>query len=134
VSAPPGGRPDGHGSERFLLFVYGTLRSGGAAAGLLRDAERVGDASVEGTLYDLDDYPALMLYGRTRVAGEVWSCPTELLRQLDEHEGADRGLFRRVAVMASGIPCWTYVAGPALAPRLTPDRHVEDGRWERSVR
>ena len=122
--------PDGPGDDaRFRLFVYGTLRSDAAGSGLLLRSERIGDAAVDGTLYDLDDYPALMLYGHTRVPGEVWNCPVDLLGQLDEYEGVDRGLFRRVAVMASGIPCWTYVAGPALAPRLTPDRRLADGRW-----
>lgn len=112
------------------MFVYGTLRSGGPAAGLLAGCERIGEATVEGTLYDLGEYPALMLYGHTRVRGEVWDCPFELLAKLDAYEGAERGLFRRVAVMASGIPCWTWVAGPGLARLLTPDRRIDGGYWE----
>ena len=63
------------------------------------------------------------------VHGEIWSCPVAALPQLDSYERVDRGLFRRVAVEASGIPCWTYAAGPALASQLTPDRKL-DGSWE----
>jgi gamma-glutamylcyclotransferase (GGCT)/AIG2-like uncharacterized protein YtfP len=113
----------------FCLFVYGTLRSDIAAGNMLGSAERLTEATVEGTLYDLVDHPALMLYGSTPVHGEVWRCPLELLVRLDEYEGTDRGLFRRVAVTASGIPCWAYVAGAALASRLTPDRRMDGGRW-----
>jgi len=131
---PPQDSTSGTGGSRFCLFVYGTLRTGAPGSGLLEASERIADACVEGTLYDLDDYPALMLYGHTRVEGEVWRCPVDLLWKLDEHEGVDRGLFRRVAVMASGIPCWTYIAGPALAPRLTPDRRLDDGRWSGAAR
>ena len=113
----------------FCLFAYGTLRSGGSAAHHLDGAELLCEASLEGTLYDLDEFPALMLYGNSRVHGEVWNCPFSLLARLDEYERVEHGLFRRVAVMASGIPCWTYVAGPALASRLTPDSRVDaDGR------
>jgi gamma-glutamylcyclotransferase (GGCT)/AIG2-like uncharacterized protein YtfP len=70
-----------------------------------------------------------MLYGSTKVRGEVWRCPLELLARLDQYEGVDRSLFRRVGVVASGIPCWTYVAGAALASRLTPDRRTDGGLW-----
>jgi gamma-glutamylcyclotransferase (GGCT)/AIG2-like uncharacterized protein YtfP len=117
------------GAAGFYLFVYGTLRSDLSDGVMLAAAERLTETTVEGTLYDLIDYPALMLYGSTPVHGEVWRCPLELLERLDEHEGTDRGLFRRVAVSAGDIPCWTYVAGPALASRLTPDRRMDGGRW-----
>jgi len=133
------GRQDGAASSRddgdeardgrFCLFVYGTLRSDIATGDVLASAERLTDATVEGTLYDLEEYPALMLYGSTPVHGEVWRCPLELLARLDEYEGAEHGLFRRVAVTAAGIPCWTYVAGAALASRLTPDRRMNTGHW-----
>lgn len=114
--------------DRFCLFVYGTLRSDGPAAHFLDGSVRLGPAFVQGTLYDLREYPALLLYGSEPVHGEVWSCPVGVLPQLDSYERVEQGLFRRVAVEASGVACWTYVAGPALASRLTPDRKV-DGRW-----
>ena len=54
-------------SAHFHLFVYGTLRSNGAAASLLADCELIGNASVGGVLYDIDGvHPAMVLYGSTR--------------------------------------------------------------------
>jgi gamma-glutamylcyclotransferase (GGCT)/AIG2-like uncharacterized protein YtfP len=123
------GRPGSRADGEFHLFVYGTLRSGGAAAGILAGSRLVGTATIEGTLYDLGEFPALMLYGGTPVEGEVWQCPTGLLWKLDEYEGVGRGLFRRVAIQAGDWSCWTYVAGPQLGRRLTPDRRMRDGRW-----
>lgn len=114
----------------FHLFVYGTLMSAGEAADLLAGCERVGTASVGGTLYDIDgDFPALMLAGNGQVHGEVWRCPAERLAELDNYEGVAQRLFRRVGVQAEEWPCWTYVAGPKLAPRIAGGRRIESGRW-----
>lgn len=114
----------------FHLFTYGTLRRGREAAGLLEGCERVGPATVAGSLFDIDgEYPALVLAGAGRVEGEIWRCPAELLARLDEYEAVGRGLFRRVAAEAGGLACWVYVAGPRLARRLTPRRRIKSGRW-----
>lgn len=130
------GRDDGRrtpspdGEDGWIhIFVYGTLRATRPAHSMLEGCRRVAEASLAGTLYDLDEYPALVLYGETPVRGEVWRCPPELLWRLDEYEGTGRGLFRRVAVTVSDIPCWTWVAGPALAPQLVPDRRASNGEW-----
>jgi gamma-glutamylcyclotransferase (GGCT)/AIG2-like uncharacterized protein YtfP len=117
------------GDRHFHLFVYGTLRRNQSAADLLAGCVPLAEVAIEGTLYDLGDYPALLLYGTTPVKGEVWRCPVDLLPALDEYEQMDRGLFRRVGVMAGEYPCWTYVAGPALARQLTPDRRVDGDGW-----
>src|SRR5690606_22393153 len=101
----------------FHLFAYGTLRNAdGATTPLMQGARRVADATVAGTLYDIDgEFPALMLYGATPVSGTVWHIPDAArLALLDEYEGVERGLYRRAAVEAAGLPCWVYVAGPAL--------------------
>jgi len=120
------------GAATFHLFTYGTLRRGGAAAELLEGCEFVGTATINGTLFDIDgEYPALVLAGPGRVEGEVWRCPTAALARFDRYEGVADGLFRRVGVRAGEWACWTYVAGPTLAPRLTPDRRLEGGRWEK---
>jgi gamma-glutamylcyclotransferase (GGCT)/AIG2-like uncharacterized protein YtfP len=121
---------DGH----FHLFVYGTLRMAGEASALLDGCVRVMHASVLGTLYDIEgEFPALMLYGGTAVRGEVWRCPFERLARLDAYEAVERGLFRRVAVVVAGVPCWTYVAGPALAHQLTPGQRLASGEWPHSA-
>ena len=63
------------------------------------------------------------------VHGEVWRCPAPVLRELDRHEGVADGLFRRVAVEAAGVVCWTYVAGPRLGPLLRPESIIASGSW-----
>lgn len=114
----------------FHLFVYGTLRDGGRNARMLAGCAFVRAATTPGTLYDIGgEYPALMLYGELPVRGEIWRCPADLLLRLDAFEGVDDGLFRRVGLEVDGIPCWTYVAGPRLARRLTPDARVLGGEW-----
>jgi gamma-glutamylcyclotransferase (GGCT)/AIG2-like uncharacterized protein YtfP len=75
------------------VFVYGTLRRGEQRdINLLTPAPRwVGKASVEGILYDLGDYPGLVL-GRDgyrtqeKVRGEVYEITEQLERVLDEIE------------------------------------------------
>ena len=125
-----GGEPAFAPDNAFHLFVYGTLRSGGSASRMLDHCKRIARTSVRGTLYDVDGrFPALMLYGSCDVHGEIWRCPVELLATLDEYEGVERGMFRRVAVRVDGLACWTYVAGPALARDLTPGRRVPSGEW-----
>ncbi len=121
---------DAPGDAHFHLFVYGTLRTGGESNHRLEECEFVRTAAVDGTLYDIDgQHPVLMLYGGTRIEGEIWRCPAGQLVPLDAFEGVDRGLFRRVGVLVDGTPCWTYVAGPAFAHKLTPDRRIPSGRW-----
>lgn len=107
------------------------MSAASTAAGreLLRDCERVGSGSVAGTLYDAGEYPALLLGGETRVSGEVWRCPSSLLRVLDRYEGIGQGLFRRVAVEVDDRVCWVYVAGPKLGPRLRSEAVIESGSW-----
>ncbi|NIP78416.1 MAG: gamma-glutamylcyclotransferase [Gemmatimonadetes bacterium] len=111
--------------DAFHLFTYGSLRSGAAPArSLLRPCHRVGDGVVRGTLYDVGEYPALLLSGDDAVRGEIWRCPAGRLRELDRYEGVAEGLFRRAAVVVDGLACWVYVAGPRLGPRLVPEARV----------
>jgi gamma-glutamylcyclotransferase (GGCT)/AIG2-like uncharacterized protein YtfP len=111
----------------FHLFAYGSLASADArpAADLLAGCEQVGRASVRGTLYDLGEYPALLLSGATEVAGVIWRCPADRLPLLDAYEAVEDGLFRRVGVRAGDYACWVYVAGPRLGLRLTPEARLD---------
>lgn len=114
--------------SHFHVFVYGTLKSGGSNVSILDGCERVSAGEVGGVLYDIDgEFPALVLYGSTPVDGEIWRCPVEKLDALDSFEGVQQGLFRRVGVTVRDIGCWTYVAGPGLTRKLTPERRIV--RW-----
>ncbi len=121
----------------FYLFSYGTLLSGSpASALLLTGCEPIGDGYVDGILYDIDGmYPAVVLYGAEHVYGEVWKCPVEQLAKLDDYEGVRNGLFRRVALEVTmtdspPLPCWLYVAGPALSRKLVLENRIHSGRFQ----
>jgi gamma-glutamylcyclotransferase (GGCT)/AIG2-like uncharacterized protein YtfP len=125
-------------SETFVVFIYGTLNKANASSTVLQGCDRIGPATVHGTLYVVDgNFPAIMLYGDTPVAGVLWRCPVERLPEIDAYKGTAKGLFRRIGTNAIveenevvvHQPCWIYVAGPALARKLTPDARARDGRW-----
>lgn len=117
-------------SDPICLFVYGSLRSGGSAAGYLSGCSPIGTFRIPGSLYDLDgDYPALVLDEAGEVEGEVWRCPTELLTLLDRYELVHEGMYERARVRVGEHDCWTYVAGPALAALLVPERRIASGTW-----
>jgi gamma-glutamylcyclotransferase (GGCT)/AIG2-like uncharacterized protein YtfP len=120
--------------SHFHLFVYAPPSPGGLQQ-LPEGREWVGQGLVRGTLYRLDGPgPVLMLYGNTPVAGEIWRCPAASLAQLDADAGTGQGRLRKVArqvALADGggeaLACWLYVAGPALARELLPERRAKAG-------
>ena len=106
------------------VFVYGTLRRGEQRdINLLKPSPRwVGQASVEGVLYDLGSYPGLVLEsdqhpGQKKVRGEVYEICDELERLLDEIEGVGpvpRGEYekREIVVQAECANATDEVAAP----------------------
>lgn len=118
--------------DHFHLFTYGSLKAAGVsgvAHELLAGCERVAEGTVQGTLYDMGEYPALLLSGTDTVRGVVWRCPSDRLLALDAYEGTEAGLFRRAATRVGGRACWVYVAGPRLGRRLTPEARITGGEW-----
>jgi gamma-glutamylcyclotransferase (GGCT)/AIG2-like uncharacterized protein YtfP len=124
------------------LFVYGTLLStAGHPNGerLQREARLLGQASIEGRLFNLGRYPGLVEApgaGR-RVHGEVYAldAPAASLQWLDAYEGIVPGAhdqnnyarLERPARLASGeeVAAWVYVyLKPVAASAL-----IADGRW-----
>lgn len=73
-----------------LLFVYGSLRRGSGHAMSAWLAERAvwkGEASVEGVLYRVSWYPALVpASGAGQVRGDLYRLPASLLPELDVYE------------------------------------------------
>jgi gamma-glutamylcyclotransferase (GGCT)/AIG2-like uncharacterized protein YtfP len=115
------------------VFVYGTLRSGGAAhAAILGDRVReVRPASIAG--YDLYGnglpYP-FVREGAGRVHGELLEVAggDATLAELDRYEGADY-LRRRVEVETGDrrVAAWTYVARPEVD--LSAESLIPSGDW-----
>lgn len=116
-----------------VIFVYGTLRQGGARGKrhlLGANVRRIGDGRTRGTLIDLGEYPGLLPQPFTLgdsaastdwVTGEVYELadPAEDLARLDAYEGcaahdAPPHEFERIRlpVMLEGgrvIEAWVYV-------------------------
>ena len=117
--------------NKHLVFVYGSLRRGGAGAMSIRfPASRfIADARVSGSLYDLGAYPGLLLNeSNSPVVGEVYEVDDELLRELDEFEASSN--YRRKQVEISlGTErkvCWTYEPDPEFYSLQTL---ITSGDW-----
>lgn len=68
-----------------LLFVYGTLKTGGKYHSYLEEASLKAErATAAGTLYDTElGYPAMSLEGTGQIHGEVYDIPEVLWPALD---------------------------------------------------
>lgn len=82
-----------------LLFVYGTLRSDHKSSirrRLARDSKFLGFGRVTGELYDLGDYPGLLLQSGSpaTTVGEIYELEREkapgVLEALDQYEGCSK--------------------------------------------
>ena len=74
-----------------LIFIYGSLRRGCVGAMSIRfpNSKFVAEAKVSGNLYDLGEYPGLILNeSGSMVVGEVYEVDDELLEQLDAFEAS----------------------------------------------
>jgi gamma-glutamylcyclotransferase (GGCT)/AIG2-like uncharacterized protein YtfP len=85
-----------------LVFVYGTLKRGGANHRLLEGQAFAGPAQTAAgyVLYDLDGYPGMVADAGAPegVSGEVWSVDDDCLAGLDVLEATAEGLYGREAV------------------------------------
>jgi gamma-glutamylaminecyclotransferase len=91
---------DPHAPARlYRIFVYGTLRRGGANHHYLHGQSRLGAArSGPGyRMYQLDGYPGLVAAPDAPggILGEVWAVTGSCLRRLDVLEGLREGLYNR---------------------------------------
>lgn len=82
-----------------ILFVYGTLKRGGANHDRLADQTFLGVARTRPgmTLYSLGEYPGLVRASDDLdgVTGELWAVDDAALARLDEFEGVHEGLYAR---------------------------------------
>jgi gamma-glutamylcyclotransferase (GGCT)/AIG2-like uncharacterized protein YtfP len=116
------------------LFVYGTLKRGGKSHKQLRKDDGVrfrSSGRIRADLYRLqdEDYPGAVLTSTPNrfVQGDLFVLrdPQRTLRDLDEFEEVDEGLFRRelVDVWSQGrrVKAWAYLyARPLAAAEMIP--------------
>jgi gamma-glutamylcyclotransferase (GGCT)/AIG2-like uncharacterized protein YtfP len=125
----PGARTSRH------VFVYGTLRRGGRndIARFRPEPFHVADAAIAGTLYDLGAYPGVVLDGKGRVVGEIYSIEPEVeaaLDALEEVADDDSGEYIRRHVMveagAQQFECLVYEIHPS---RIAGRAVIRSGDW-----
>ena len=98
------------------LFVYGTLMPGGTRWPALAPRARGGPAtdSVAGQLFDTGcGWPAAVLGNGGPIPGLTVPLTTRsltaALEALDEDEGTNHGLFRRISTLTgNGLEAWVY--------------------------
>jgi gamma-glutamylcyclotransferase (GGCT)/AIG2-like uncharacterized protein YtfP len=122
------------------VFVYGTLMQGGfwhapaAEAGIAA----ITPAQATGTLFDLGDYPALMLGAATPIQGEILTFQdiASALPVLDDIEdaapdGGASGMYRRTIMTVTDQAgqrrrAWAYVMAPQS---LRAEPIIPSGDW-----
>jgi len=140
IAAPNGSRANGkrrpvrRSPTPQYLFVYGTLKRRGKSHKQLRKDDGVrfkSSGRIRADLYRLqhEDYPGAVLTSAPNrfVKGDLFllQYPERILRELDEFEGVDEGLFRRqlVDVWSQGrrVKAWAYLyARPLAAAEVIP--------------
>lgn len=100
------------------LFVYGTLLRQSQtpmSSLLLSNSKFIDNATVQGVLYDIGEYPGLMLSNNlnAQVKGEVFQLknPHKLIKELDAYEGSE---YRKVIASVylkdgTKLKSWIYV-------------------------
>src|SRR5438477_12185879 len=118
--------------NKHLVFVYGTLRRGGARSmSIMFPSSRfVAEAKVSGSLYDQGAYPGLLLNeSNSLVIGEVYEVDDEILNKLDEIEASSYYWRRQVEVALGSTlrkPCWIYEPNPEFH---SPRTLITSGDW-----
>lgn len=117
--------------NKHLVFVYGTLRRGGARAMSIRfpNSKFLADARVSGSLYDLGAFPGLLLNeSNSLVIGEVYEVDDEILNKLDDFEASSNYLRKQVEISlgAHRRMCWIYEPNPEF---YSPRKFITSGDW-----
>lgn len=101
--------------ETTKVFVYGTLKVGGAFASRFDDFRISSKRAVaKGSMYDLGGCPAAHFWDEGEIVGEIheYINPNKVLRHFDRIEGYQKGreynLYNRIKINVEGQECWTY--------------------------
>ncbi len=130
-----------------LLFVYGTLLSGLSNHHHMQGARCLGPASVQGALFDLGEYPAMVMTGARAepletVMGELYQIEASHWQRLDtleevDPESIENSMYLRVTSevtwLASTMPqtlrAQVYVYNWSLEGRP----RIENGDFRRHI-
>ena len=103
--------------SKHLIFIYGSLRRGcdGGMSMKFPGAKFMGDATVNGSLFDLGQYPGLRTNASDPVViGEIFEVDDELLNELDVFEKSSNYLRKQteVSIGEEKETCWVYEPDP----------------------
>ena len=92
--------PNPSGESLQLVFVYGTLKRGHQRNHVLADQTFIGPATTvaDYRMYDLGSYPGLIEVAPgagDQIQGEIYRIDPTCLRQIDQIEAVDQGLYER---------------------------------------
>lgn len=110
------------------VFVYGTLRDGHEPTHSLRQSALM--QLVDGRKFDFPMLQVVDFDLPFQVMGNVLEVTAEELRDLDEYENVQSGLYKRVKLPVGQLgrdeqeDMWVYVAGPALERPI-----ITSGDW-----
>ena len=117
--------------NKHLVFIYGSLRRGSAQSMSVRfpTSQFVGDAKVSGSLYDLGEYPGLLVNeSKSPVTGELYEVDDETLNNLDDFESSSDYWRKQIEISLGGQTrmCWTYEPNPES---YSLDTLIASGDW-----
>lgn len=126
-------------TDQDLIFVYGTLMSGEAAHGEINGGnqlELVSSAVIGGRLYDIDNYPALILGNGGTVTGELYRIregqAKSVLNSTDNFERFDARdretslyLRRLVRLEDPAVDAWAYIYNKEIDEQT----RISSGDW-----
>jgi GrpB-like predicted nucleotidyltransferase (UPF0157 family)/gamma-glutamylcyclotransferase (GGCT)/AIG2-like uncharacterized protein YtfP len=117
-------------NNRQYLFVYGMLRTGGghSMADHAPGSRFIAAVEINGSLYDMGDYPGLVLGGAGKVIGEIYAVDDETLEQLDDFEATASYSRIAIEVFVEGelYNCWVYTPDPT---RCRTAKMIASGDW-----
>jgi len=116
-----------------LVFVYGSLKSGGKVRGLdqFPGATIVGKAKTvypDYDMLDLGSFPGVVKNGTKHISGEVWEVDDETLSELDMIEGYPDFYNREKTETTQGRAYMYYVDGNFSKdyPKGSESNNIED--------
>lgn len=119
-----------------FISVYGTLRRGGPANGMMRGAKYIGKDTIPADLYKLGWFPGVKLNDNGKTIVDVYELPEKnveaFLAPIDEYEGYHRGapeqsLFDRQTALLQGRNEETMVY--VYKAPLNESLRVKSGDW-----
>ena len=113
---------------REIIFVYGTLRTGGSNHHRMAGATPHGAGTVRGRLYRIDWYPGILLgEAGYDVRGEAFAVDAATLAALDAFEGTEYRRVRTTVSRDNGAPIEAWIWEYHMP--VTGLREIPSGDW-----